>query len=1476
MAEPLSLPPFSLAVIGMAGRFPGAADLTGFWQTLCAATPAGRDLAGDAAPDVVRYGYPLEGIDQFDAAFFDMSPREAALTDPQHRLFLECAYHALEDAALCPTPDGPAIGVYAACNFNSYLFQVTRGISMLNPTDYFDVVIGNDKDYLASRVAYKLDLKGPAMAVQTACSSSLTAVAVAAQALLSGQCDVALAGGVGVRPDQDSGYRVEQDGALSADGRVRAFSDDASGVADGNGVGVVVLRRLEDAVAAGDRIYAVIRSAAVNNDGAAKAGFSAPSVAGQAAVIEEALALADVPADSIGYLEAHGTGTPIGDPIEVAALRQAWHGAARGSCVLGSVKTVIGHLNAAAGIAGLIKAVLALHHRQRPGLANFHAPNPDLGLDDSPFVIQTATTDWPEGDTPRRAAVSSFGLGGTNVHLILEQAPVDHHKTEGTDATASLILPLSARSETALLQQASQLAALLEQPGAPALSAVAYTLCHGRRAWEYRCAVQARTPAQAVRALRAGTLKRNLRRVADPARPAAVCFVFPGAGAQQVDMGLGLYRTLPAFADAFDRCAAAFRAEAGVDLLAVLSDAEALQQPVAGMAALFAVDYALACSLMAAGVVPDSLMGHSLGEYVAATLAGVFTLPDAVRLITLRARLIASTPAGGMMLLPFSGSDASALCGDDIAVAVITGPTACIVSGASDALQALAARLDADGRSYTVLAAERAGHSPLLDPVLDEFRRAVASVPRHAPRVPLVSNVSGTWLTAEQATDPAYWVDQLRQTVRLSDGIGCLAADPDRLFLEVGPGRGLSALIRKHPAITAGRAIIPLMKADGKSDEDVDVWNEALARIWAAGGAVPLTALAPPSVAGRPVSLPPYPFDHRRHWADGEASRPQVAPLADHTAENWLYQPVWQQVPWPPAAEAAEVVVLGPQADHLSAGWAAQGWIVHPVADLPALRALLQEHGGAIRFLMDTTLLDLPLDSAPQAVLAAAYHHPVALAALLADLSQATPLTVLFAVRGLAQVQGTEAVDPLRAAVLGPCRVLPFEVPAVASLVVDWPENSDLADLPHLLSLAEQAPLSLAAVRHGRLWLAEVAPVALPARPAALPVVAGAAYLILGGSGGIGMALAQWLAQRAEQEGTPITLVPVQRRPPQAALWDGLRSPLVRVEPHQADLADPAALAAVVAAHPSLRGVIHAAGVSGGGLMQAGVPQGTDSNFGPKVFGLLALEQALAGRDLDFILLSSSLGAFSGTIGQVDNTAANCVLDAWAMAHPLPRCARILSLNWDVWREVGMITALGERHRQITGEEMTHGHSPEQARWALERALAVRGGPVGGAQVAISTRPLPAMLADLRQRRAQATRVFEQVTLTAASGGERPDLLTPLVPARHDVDRCLLLLFEERLGIHGLGINDDYVELGGDSLLAMPLTAAIRDTFAVPFPVAALFRTRTVARIADHLMSDEATAARLLALAGVLLQVRAMSPDHVKAALMAPGLEAAQ
>ncbi|HXB22565.1 MAG TPA: beta-ketoacyl synthase N-terminal-like domain-containing protein [Candidatus Solibacter sp.] len=861
-----------VAVIGLTGRFPRSNSAEALWRNLCdgvegisffsdeelLATRETRENLDN--PNYVKAGGMLTDIDLFDAEFFACSPREAAMLDPQHRLFLECAWEALELAGYAPGSYRGRIGVFAGCAMSDYLPR-----ACVKDIDPMLAALATEKDFLPTRVSYKLNLRGPSIAVQTACSTSLVAVHLAWQSLLAGSCDMALAGGASIRLLEPAGYWHWEGGISSPDGHCRAFDEQAAGTVFGDGVGIVVLKRLTDALRDRDTIRAVIRGSAINNDGSLKAGFTAPSVEGQASVISEAIAVAGISPETIGYVETHGTGTALGDPVEISALTQAFSASTsrKQFCAIGSVKTSVGHLNMAAGVTGLINAVLAVENGLLPPTLHFKRPNPNIGFESSPFYVNSSLTKWP-GPRPRRASVSSFGIGGTNAHMILEEPPV----TSGAKTVqAGYVLPFAARTPAALEKMPSRLAAHLRNRPDLDLADVAYTLQVGREAFDYRRVLVCGGREEALELLESAGPQLAFPSVQASQRKSVV-FIFPGQGTQYPNMARDLYLTESAFRRDVDDCAQRLEKHLNRDIRALLYggvDAHVIDETWITQPALFVIEYALAQQWMAWGVQPNAMIGHSIGELVAACLAGVFSLDEALALVAARGKLMQSLPAGSMLAVFEGEAKVRGLLPAGLSLAAVNTSSSCVISGPFDLMDAFAQKLAELGIDCRRLQTSHAFHSAMMDPILEQFTTEVRRVQLRPPKIAFISNVTGDWITPEMCMAPEYWANHLRRTVMFSAGIERLLQRTDQVLLEVGPGRALAGMIGQHQNGAPGNVVVSSLRDAAGPGNEYQTLLRAVGCTWAAGVKVDWPALHAGEQPRR-VPLPPYPFERSRHW----------------------------------------------------------------------------------------------------------------------------------------------------------------------------------------------------------------------------------------------------------------------------------------------------------------------------------------------------------------------------------------------------------------------------------------------------------------------------------------------------------------------------------------------------------------------------------------------------------------------------------
>ncbi|MFG2330908.1 beta-ketoacyl synthase N-terminal-like domain-containing protein [Streptomyces sp. NPDC048604] len=1526
------LPEQSVAIIGMSGRFPGAPDVDALWRLVVAGADgatrytdeellaAGVPQAQLEDPALVKSGYPLEGYDRFDAAFFGMSRSEAELTDPQHRLLLETAWQALERAGYPAGAHDARTGVFTGVAGNGYQRErVPQDGPDGRVSDEIQVGIGNDPGMPALRVSYKLGLTGPSMTVQTACSSSLVGVHLAVQSLLSRECDLALAGGVAVRELEPRGYRYEEGAILSEDGRCRPFDVRASGTVSGDGVAVVVLKRLEDAVADGDHVHAVIRGSAVNNDGSDKIGFTAPSARGQAEVISEALAVAGVEPGSVQYVEAHGTATPLGDPIEVQALTEVFGPELpAGSVHLGSVKSNVGHLDAASGVTGLIKAALALEHRHIPPTAHFTAPNPRLALDKGPFRVDAEGLPWPETAEPPRAGVSAFGIGGTNAHVVLEAAP--RAGAAADDAGGWQVLPLSARTPEDLRAAADRLADALDAGSGPGLADTAYTLQAGRGALPHRHTVVASGRAEAVAALRGPAA------ATEPAAPEgqapAVVFLFPGQGAQYAGMGAELYRTEPVFREAFDACAEILTPLTGWDVREVVfatdesgageavarEDAgggagERLRQTRYTQPAVFCVDYAVARLLQSWGVRPDAMTGHSLGELVAACLAGVFGLEDALRVVARRAELMQETPPGGMLsVLLDETAAAEAVQGSGAVIAAVNAPGSCVIAGTAQEVAAARRTLGERGVAVKALETSHAFHTRLVEPALPGLAEVLRSVTLRKPSIPFLSNVTGTWITDEQATDPAYWVAHTREPVRFADGVSTLARRGPAVLVEAGPGSQLTGLVRSH---TEPRPVVTLLPRPRGAAAPAEgrTLREGLGELWRHGVAVDWAALHH-GRARRRVPLPAYPFRGPSHLLPRVETTAAAGVRTDPA--RWTYTPVWHPAPPPGPAttDPQNWLVLADArglADALAAGLREQGHTVVTVArsagyartadhaftagpahadDLPRVVRELRADGLAV----DRVLHAWPVTD-PGAVrgrdvsarhaeaLDRGFHALVGLVQALDASGEDRPVRIDVLTDDLQDAYGTAVVLPERATVHGAVTVLPQEYAWLTCRVVDVSLGSGQGSLvgPLLAELAGPDTQSPVAYRRGLRLRRAYAPV--PLAPAERAWSEGGGHLVTGVSGEAGLGFAEHLAA----SGARLLLVggPEPSGDPAgpAAQEHAARLAALRAEGaayREADLADPEQARAVVRearelfGPGGLRGVLHFPKARGSGLVALKSRADFETVLAVRVRSTLLLDELLADEPQAFLLLGSATTGITGGFGQSENTAAAAFLDAYApSAAAGGRRAVAFDVTqwaWDDWFEQQMaglpeVRALYERLRREQGVPVPEG-------LALARAALDGGLP----QVVVSRADFQDVLADGTNLSATA--------FTDALGGDGPGTDDAWDPAAvwpdDELAQSVARMWRDMLRISPIGPDDDFYELGGNSLFAIQIVSRLRQAHG-DFPMSAVFEAPTVEGLAAAIRAHQAEAIGLDEFEALLREVEGLSADEAEAKLQEEG-----
>jgi len=1553
-----------IAIIGMAGRFPGADNISEFWDLLNKGESGIRTLSDEELlaagvpettfkdPNYVRAYASFTDPTAFDAQFFGYAPREAELIDPQHRVFLECAWSALEDAGYDSQQYDGTIGVYGGAALNSYLVNLYANPAVRESISPVQAVVNNVVGLMPTRVSYHLDLTGPSCGIQTGCSTSLVAIHTACQSLLHHECDIALAGGVTISSATPQGYTYQAESIASPDGRCRAFDHQGQGTVFGNGVGIVVLKRLQAALSEGDHIYAIVKGSAINNDGADKVNLIAPSVSGQAAVIRSALENAGVDSHTIDYVEAHGTGTPLGDPIEVAALNQAFSTEASSKepqhCALGSVKTNLGHLDAAAGAAGFIKTVLALQHKTLPASLNYTQPNAKIDFQNGPFAVNQQRTPWPENssnrNTPKRAGVSSFGMGGTNAHAILEEAP---ERCQASTARPWQLVMLSAKTPTALDTATQNLATYLQHHPETSIADVAYTLQIGRRAWPHRRFYLCETTADAVAKLKddsTASVPGTSSAIATTIDKSVV-FMFSGQGSQHIDMARGLYETEPTFKQTVDDCAAILT-EHGIDLLGMIyptalskgktsakgktpeaSPSDTLRRTDGAQPALFAIEYALAKLWTSWGIEPQALIGHSIGEYVAACIARIFTLRDALFLIVQRGQLMQRCQPGYMLSVLADLETIKTQLPADAEIAVINGPKNCVVSGPTPVIQKLQQQLEAENIPSHLLATSHAFHSAMMEPALAEFTQALQKITISPPQIDIISNVTGTWLEDAEATSVDYWVRHLRHTVCFSQGVTTLLTLPNPILLEVGPGHTLAKLAQQHVLAhnsahadkQSNAQVIQSLPHPRESKPDTATLMTALGKLWLAG--VPIQwAQVYKGESRHRLSLPTYPFERQSYWVP-LSSKTENLSVPQHTTQakaadmaDWFYLPTWRRLPltaqnittsddhWLIFADSTLQQQL--KAGFLAANirpsitWVTPGshfsyedthCTLQPQnsADYQQLIQALsdqQQPPSQVIYGWSVAPLSTDIDAKTDS-----FSSLLALTQAIAQRNTALTLSVITA--DIQDVTGQDSLNPDRAKLLGLCQVIPQEYPHIRCRLVDIGLAASAVELLTLQGCCQELTTACnpqqrqIAYRQGQRWVQSYEPLPLHAQPPTILKQNGT-YLIAGDLlEGLGMVYAKALKEDFNaklillgRSGLPavedwekwlITHSPKHEVSKLIRQLQALGRASEQFLWSSGDLGNVDWVSANVQQgieqFGAIDGVFHA-GVMGD-RASCPIEQLNKDEYNricrSKIKGIQSLQQALANHPVDFYLLQSSLSSVVGGIGFGAYAAANSYLDTLANQQN-STATRWLSLNWDACQ-------LEDTAQNSNSELMALAMSAEEVWQTTQRALA----QFGFSQLVISPRSLSDRLEDAfapAEVISDSQHAIEDPKNSLPASHTRPPLPTAYVAPRNAIEKTVATEMGDLLGIASVGIHDNFFELGGHSLLAIQAVTRLRKEFKVELPMRAfLFEAPTVAGIAQIIqenMPEEVpaviSAETQATLENLLGQIEEMTPEEVE------------
>ncbi len=1528
-----------IAVIGMAGRFPGVKNVSSFWQNLCDGVESisaftdeelinsgvSPELLND--PNYLKVGAILENIDLFDASFFGFNPKEAEITDPQHRLFLECAWEALENAGYDSQRSESRIGVYAGASLNNYQsFNLNR--DQIGAVNTFQKMIGNDKDFLATRVSYKLNLTGPSLTVQTACSTSLVATSLACQSLLNYQCDMALAGGVSVRIPQKAGYLHQEGGILSPDGHCRAFDAKAKGTIIGNGVGVVVLKRLADAIADGDHIYAVIKGSAINNDGSGKVGYTAPSVNGQADVVAEALALAGVEPETISYIETHGSATVLGDPIEISALTNVFRESTdkKGFCAIGSVKTNIGHLDAAAGVTSLIKATLALKHQQIPPSLNFEEPNPEIDFANSPFYVNTKLREWKTTHTPRRAGVSSLGIGGTNAHVILEEAPM---LPESSPSRPWQLLVISAKTDSALKSATVNLIDYLKQHPDLNLADVAYTLQRGRQVFEHRQTVVCQDTQDAIASFQnPKSISTSFQGTEEP----PVAFMFPGLGTHYVNMAGELYQTEITFQEQVDYCCKFLKPLLGQDLRDVLyphrnspqpqvnqqstpkspgldlrkmlgrnePQPDVLNQTNLAQPIVFVIEYAIAQLLISWGIRPQAMIGYSIGEYVAATLAGVLSLEEGLKLIAARAQMIQKLPGGAMLAVPLPEAEVFPILNDKLSLSAVNGSSMCVVAGEISAVESLEQQLTERGLACRRLETSHAFHSQMMEAIAPNLCELVKTFNLQPPKIPYISNVTGTWITAAEATNPDYWVKHLCQPVLFAPGVQELWKKQHPILLEVGPGQTLGSFALQCIENNSEASPIVLSSVRYAYDKQSDsaFLLKTLGRLWLTGIQIDWSGFYAHERRYR-TPLPTYPFERQRYWIEpqeqGSHSRTYQASSSEKLdVTNWFNIPSWKRSA--SLVSAAQEKFMEPShcwlvfidncgigtqiVERLKGGYQniitvkigeqfsqIRDWeyTINPQSrdDYDALFKNISNLGKIPHRI--THLWNITADNnviskleSFEAAQDISFWSLLFLTQALGEQNLSNTVEISVVSNNMQQVLDEQHLCPEKATLLGLCKVIPQEYSHISCRSIDitltqvgtkqWQQLIDNL----LLELATTTSDQVIAYRGNQRWVQCFEPLAIESQAVSTNKLRErGVYVITGGLGGIGLAIAEHLAKTVQAK---LVLIGRSGLPPKAE-WEELLSSQdkedllsTKIKKVQlleelgaevliltADVANreqmQSAINQVRDRFDNIHGVIHAAGFPGAGLIQLKTTELAAKVFQPKVKGTLVLDSVLRGINLDFLILFSSNTAITGGLGQVDYCAANAFLDAFAHYNFYQQQIPTISINWDWWQwdswQKSLLAFAPNIQVEIKQFRQKYGISFLEGIDAFDRILS-RKLP----QVIVSTKKLQTVI---EEHQAFAVPLILQKSGEShqpKSAHPRPFLKTAYVQPSNAVEQKIADIWQELLSIEKIGVDDNFFDLGGHSLIATQLVYQLRQDFQIELSLSRIFEVPTVAELA--------------------------------------------
>ncbi len=1475
-----------IAIVGMSCRLPGANDLREFWRNLVdgiesvrASTSEELQLSGlpreilEDSRFITACGR-LDGVEEFDAAYFGMTKSIAEITAPQQRLLLELSQHALDDSGYCPENFSGRIGIYTAIESSDY-----ERVHLLTRPDLYDSLgeknlqLVNDIPFSATQVAYKLNLNGPAVGVTTACSSSLVAVHMACKSLLAYEADMMLAGGASYSVNQHTGYLYRDGGIASRDGHCRPFDKDASGTVNGNGGGMVVLKRLADAINDGDSIYAVIEASAINNDGGDKVNYSAPGIASQSEVISEALDLAGINADQVSYVETHGTGTLLGDPIEIAALTEAFreHTQKRQYCALGAVKANLGHLGCAAGVAGLIKTALALYHRQIPPAINFSSPNPKLNIEDSPFYITSENRYWSSESNERIAGVSSFGMGGTNAHVILSGREQQAYSDCGKPVH---VIPISAKTQRSLDENVRAVKKFIEENDAVSISDVAFTLQSGRKLHPFRQAFTLDSRSDIGQQIK----KTVLPETGATTAPKRLFMMFPGQGNQWAGMAKSLYDHESVFRDEADHCFRYLQDKHDLQLRSILFDSPVsdtatdnkLKSTRFAQIGLFVVEYALAKTLLGYGIKPEAMIGHSIGEYVAATLAGVFSLDDALTVVVRRGQLMQALPEGGMAAVALAETELKAKLPDLVDVAAVNRNDQTIVSGPTEVITAFIESLAKEGIAATRLHTSHAFHSRMMDGCLNDFRQLMKGIKLNKPAISFFSNVHGRLIANDEAGNPEYWITHLRQPVKFFEGLQNMLQGGEAVCLEVGPGNSIATVFSSHSGLRDKSQVFNCMSSHNKAEADITVFTKSLAMLWQSGIDI-CWASAYRGERRRRVHLPGYIFDKQRYWIEkslSSAERIETKPALSsaHTEvsgkstveDNWLYIPCWEQTILPSATALQD-----------------ETWMLVGNNELlhNALEAQLQCGGKSLvrvkfgehysheeenLFLVNPERVDhfkkvltaLPANTHKKLIYGVDnaescnpgqerqnFYHAVNLYKAIEETDSRENSNLLVIGSGTTSLSDEDRIKPAMSMMVALCRSVNAESGKTKWAFVDvqdniWRNSVSSVWQARLLITECRGGLDDAYVSYrgsGRFVVAYKEVESVPHEQSIPAFKTGEVYVITGGLSGIGYEIAKHLAEKYSAR-----LILLSRNAPSYPGPEHL--PKAGSDSVQ-KIACLESLGAEVCSFPvdvsnrkklqlafaqaeeqlgRIAGVIHAAGVAGGGMLAIKDNADFEATFAAKVEGTESIIDYLRDKQPDFIFLFSSLNAIKSAPARADYAAANAYMDAMAAKYSIESGLPVVSCNWGGWKETGMLHDLLESKGNSLSDEVESLYfSIDEGIRIFENAMGL-----GLANVVASKTPV--------SRSLQYPVVDKPEQPTTVITGSEDVKSDNICRFESGIRRTLAGIWSDTLGTAPVSDTQNFFECGGNSLLASQVVFQIQRKFDISFSLSQFLQNPTI------------------------------------------------